>query len=152
MECGSYRLGSALVLARSFPEKTVYACDTFSGMPEPEAIDGHRRGDFGDVDLHWVRDVAKDAGNVALVSGDFRDTLGRFADEDLCLVYVDCDLYRSAKTAVRALWPRLVRGGLMLAHDYTNPACRGMRRCVDEEFGGLFALDEPFDLVLVRKT
>ena len=48
-EVGVYKGGTARILARACPQKTVHLFDTFAGMPEvrPE-IDSHKPGDFGD--------------------------------------------------------------------------------------------------------
>jgi O-methyltransferase len=40
--------------------------------------------------------------------------------EDVCFsfVHVDCDLYQSARDAIRYFWPRLRTGGILYADDY----------------------------------
>lgn len=142
VECGSYRLGSAIALAEACPEKWVFACDTFNGMPSPSEIDGHKKGDFGDADWQELVQVANRLGNIQLMRGDFKDTLGWFQKAQIALIYIDCDLYESARIAIEALWPRLVAGGLLVAHDYTNPACRGIKKVMDDHFGGKIAFDD----------
>ena len=55
-ECGVYRGGTAMLLARlvnrrrRFPEVRLHLFDTFEGMPETDrGIDLHRKGDFADM-------------------------------------------------------------------------------------------------------
>ena len=158
IECGSWRLDSALKIASICPLKLVYACDTFHGMPEPGAEDvhltdpskGHKLGDFPS---NWNEVSAMAEGtNVIPVPGYFHHTLPMISKGagPFSMIYIDCDLYESAKPAIDILWPCLSEHGILVADDYTNPATPGIKKVMDRYFAGRFHPDEN-GLVMVRK-
>ena len=46
----------------------------------------------------------------------------RFVEENpglrISLMHVDCDLYQPTRVAIETLWPRVVRGGVVIFDDY----------------------------------
>jgi len=70
------------------------------------------------------------------VEGDIEETVPGFVEENqgvrFSLIHFDCDLYRPTKAALRALWPRLSRGGIMLFDEYGIADWPGETRAVDE--------------------
>jgi hypothetical protein len=150
IECGSWKLDSALKIGTICKDKLIYACDTFSGMPAPTEIDGHKKGDFPTT---WLDILPLAEGtNVIPVPGQFKYTLPLIAQsvKYFSMVYIDCDLYESAKLAIDILWPCIVPNGILVADDYTNPACKGIRMIMDSYFGGRMQVDEN-GFVMVRK-
>lgn len=133
-EVGSYRGGSAYLLAAS-TKRLVHIFDTFEGMPEtdPER-DIFRKGDFGDTSYDEVRDFLKDLRNVKIHRGLFPDSAGPIIDKRFCLVHIDVDIYRSVLDCCRFFYPRLVLGGCLVFDDYGYPKCPGAKLAVDEFF------------------
>ena len=81
VEFGAYKGGNALFMAsvasELSPGTSVYALDTYTGIPDADpSIDAHSAGDFGDVDLGELRGYADKSGigNVEFVQGRFEDT------------------------------------------------------------------------------
>src|SRR6266851_2909782 len=77
IEYGSYRAGSSFFMAalaiKFLPGTSIYALDTFDGMPDTNAeIDAHGRGDF-QVDFSEILNAKEQYGltNVHLVKGLF---------------------------------------------------------------------------------
>jgi methyltransferase family protein len=53
------------------------------------------------------------------------------------LVYLDCGLYPVVASAIKAFWPRLVPGGLMVFDQYSNELAPGEARALDELLPGM---------------
>lgn len=76
-----------------------------------------------------------------IVPGWFADTLGELPDR-IAAAYLDADLYDSTLTGLRAVWPRLSPGGLLVVDDYCDPTrdphawagLPGVKRACDEFF------------------
>lgn len=139
IECGSYRGGTAMAMALADPSKTVYAFDTFSGMPQVSASDQHKLGDFGDVDFNEIATAAHPFGNLSLVKGEFKDTLPQFLSSrpnpyTISALFLDCDLYESYKLALQLLWHRVAPGGICILEDYGVTDCQGATKACEEFF------------------
>lgn len=69
-----------------------------------------------------------------------KDMDGFFAQHDhlrFRLVYLDCGLYPVVSAAIKAFWPRIVPGGLMVFDQYNHELAPGEARAVDELLPGL---------------
>ncbi|MBQ9016715.1 class I SAM-dependent methyltransferase [Candidatus Saccharibacteria bacterium] len=51
--------------------------------------------------------------------------------EKIAFAFLDGDLYGSIKTSLDLVLPRLVKGAVLLVHDYNNPSLPGVARAVD---------------------
>jgi hypothetical protein len=75
---------------------------------------------------------------IILVEGQIEESVPRFVEEHpglrICLLHVDCDLYRPTKTALEVLWPRVVNGGVVIFDDYGIRPWEGESTAVDEYF------------------
>lgn len=137
-ECGVYRGGSALMMARLLKHdvspKKLHLFDTFAGMPETNAsVDLHHKGDFADTSLEQVKNyLAEFSGTVSFYPGPFRDTFIQVAGISFSFVHVDCDIYESALQCCSFFYPRLQPGGIMIYDDYGFPSCPGAKLAVDE--------------------
>ena len=133
IELGSYKGGNAIMIAKFLKQigskKKVYACDTFSGIPEEDSNvkDIADMGYFSDTNLDAVKKKLKkyDAFNVKLVIGDFRNTLPNLDKEKFSLVFIDCNIFSSAKLAINFSYPRLVKDGVLFSHCYGAPKGKG---------------------------
>lgn len=133
IELGSYKGGNAIMIAKFLKQigskKKVYACDTFSGIPEEDSNvkDIADMGYFSDTNLDAVKKKLKkyDVFNVKLVIGDFRNTLPNLDKEKFSLVFIDCNIFSSAKLAINFSYPRLVKDGVLFSHCYGAPKGKG---------------------------
>ena len=133
IELGSYKGGNAIMIAKFLKQigskKKVYACDTFSGIPEEDSNvkDIADMGYFSDTNLDAVKKKLKkyDVFNVKLVIGDFRNTLPKLDKEKFSLVFIDCNIFSSAKLAINFSYPRLVKDGVLFSHCYGAPKGKG---------------------------
>ncbi len=165
IECGVYRGGSIIVMARVLQllsaTRTIWAYDTYEGMPEPQAIDEHwkqtpeedgglkswalRKRNDGSGGSDWVYcpidEVKK---NIAVadypdhlihyVKGKVEDTIPIQAPKQIAVLRLDTDFYASTRHELEQLFPRLVSGGVLIIDDYGGYA--GSRAATDEYFTG----------------
>jgi hypothetical protein len=135
--------------------RDVYLYDTFEGMTAPTERDVSARE--GSAVTEWVRTsgrpypelfdserVSEDAVRsllsgtgypehlLHLVRGEVELTLPERAPQQLALLRLDTDWYESTRHELRHLYPRLVRGGVLIIDDYGH--WEGCRQAVDEFF------------------
>ncbi len=156
VECGVWRGGSmmaaALTLLRlGVTDRELYLYDTFAGMPPPSEVDTTRSGErAADLlaqeaeDSHiWAIASLVDVRAAVLttrypeqrihfVEGLVEETLPATAPEEIALLRLDTDWYRSTKHELEQLYPRLAPGGVLILDDYGH--WQGARRAVDEYF------------------
>jgi O-methyltransferase len=157
VECGVAKGGSTMAMAYTLldlkiRDRDLYLYDTFEGMPEPEDVD---RGRFGEAALRswrkrrdtegrstWINHGLADVrANLALtgypeeklhfIKGKVEDTLpGEAPPGAIALLRLDTDWYASTKAELEHLYPKLVRGGIIIIDDYFR--WQGARKAVDE--------------------
>lgn len=157
VECGVAKGGSTMAMAYTLLElgisdRDLYLYDTFEGMPEPEDAD---RGRFGEAAVRswrkrrdadgnstWINHGEDEVRtNLALtgypearlhfVKGKVEDTLPAAAPPGaIALLRLDTDWYASTKAELDHLYPKLVRGGIVIIDDYFR--WQGARKAVDE--------------------
>jgi hypothetical protein len=126
----------------------LWAFDSFEGLPPATAdVDEHRKWTPGRMstsldDFHrlcWAQRVP--LGAYTTVAGFYEESLGALSDRDapenICLAYIDCDLYSSTRTVLRFLEPRLKHGMVIAADDYytwSPKQLAGERRALEEVF------------------
>lgn len=135
LEAGVWRGGASILMravlrAHGVTDRTVWAADSFAGIPEPDtekypADRGaplHLWNDFlaaprSEVEENFRRyDLLDD--QVRFLEGWFRDTLPEAPIRSLAVLRVDGDLYESTMDALTHLYPRLSPGGYVIIDDY----------------------------------
>jgi len=127
--------------------------DTFSGMTEPtendfdisgfEASELLKSEECNEDSNIWcfadINDVKKTMAKnkypkekIHYIAGDVLDTLGTSAPEKVSLLRLDTDWYESTKYELEVLFPRLVKGGVLIIDDYGH--WKGSKKAVDEYF------------------
>lgn len=153
VECGVWKGGSMMAVARTLlrlnePTRHLWLFDTFEGMTVPTAADwtiddqpAERllREDEAmrcEADLESVRQTVLGVGypveNIHLVEGKVEDTIPGQAPQQIALLRLDTDWYESTRHELEHLFPRLVRGGVLILDDYGH--WQGARRATDEYF------------------
>lgn len=144
VEAGCYLGGSTakLSLAAERAGRKLIVFDSFQGLPEhgepPEAnifgqtvrfSPGEYRATLKDVRANVARFGAPSA--CEFHPGWFEETMPAFS-EPIALLFLDVDLASSTRTALKNLYPRLVRGGVLFSHDGHLPRVLSVFR--DAEF------------------
>jgi predicted O-methyltransferase YrrM len=141
-EVGVYKGGSALILAAVKGHSPLHLFDTFEGMPKVNpATDGlFQEGQFSDSSLQEVRNLLAGYDGLHFHRGIFPDSAEAVARTGLSFkfVHLDVDLYSSTKDALEWFYPKMIRGGIIVSHDYGNVTVPGVKKAFD----GFFA-DKP---------
>ena len=177
VECGVWKGGnlilSQLMIEKYKLNKKVYGYDTFSGMSQPcdmdvQRITGESAGDewkktnkanynswcysgLEEVQTN-IKNNVENYDNIRLVQGKVEETLkdGKNLPKTISLLRLDTDWYESTKMELQVLYPRLVKGGVLIIDDYGM--WDGCRRAVDEYFKGSYVwlhyIDEACRLVI----
>jgi O-methyltransferase len=157
VECGVWRGGSVMLMAatllrRGDRTRDLWLFDTFDGMTAPSAEDLQAMTGRGAADILREHErtpddpfwgiASRDAveGNLRstsypferfhVVEGDVTATLPASAPDRIALLRLDTDWYASTRHELEQLYPRLVRGGVLIIDDYGY--WRGARKATDE--------------------
>ena len=71
--------------------------------------------------------------NISLVKGAFSKTLSEF-DNDIAVLFLDCDLYKSYVECLQTLYPLVISGGVIIFDEYYSLKYPGPRVAVDYFF------------------
>ena len=156
VECGVWRGGSMMLAALTLKRldsaaRALYLFDTFEGMTAPTAADvsydgapaaatyarmnpGERGSDWCAASLEDVMQNMQQTGyamsQIRLIKGKVEDTVPAQSPERIAILRLDTDWYESTRHELQHLYPRLVRGGVLIIDDYGH--WQGSRRAVDE--------------------
>lgn len=119
--------------------KTLWIYDSFAGLPEKTAEDFSGAGQNfqkGQL-LVTKRDVVAklrraNLGHVIVKKAWFSDLTSADLPSQIAFAFLDGDLYQSIQISLQLVVPRLTRSGLIVVHDYNNPALPGSARAVDK--------------------
>ena len=159
VECGVYRGGSMVIIARTLLElgagdRDLLLYDTFAGMPLSGPEDGRDAqalfvgGELACSQEEVLNNLAAtgyDVWRVHLIEGRVEDTLPFHLPAGIALLRLDTDWYASTRAELEYLYPSLYPGGCLIVDDYG--AWPGCKQAVDEYFGRAFNV--PDDSVLV---
>jgi O-methyltransferase len=137
VDCGVWNGGSSAIMAHAAPTRTVWAFDSFEGLPKPGPEDQQAEGWAGsclgreDNVREAFRRFARGE-QVRIVKGWFADTFPRTRDRigPIALLHADGDWYDSVKLTLNSLYDRITSGGWMVVDDYS--IWSGARMAVDE--------------------
>ena len=158
VECGVWRGGSSMlakiVCDQAGASRKFHLFDTFEGMPQPKAVDifrdgtsameifrryqKHGKNEFCYASLEEVKENFAGLGlldeNVTFVKGKVEKTLSNEKNlpAKIAILRLDTDWYDSTKKELEVLYPRLVKGGVLIIDDYGY--WQGARKAVDEYF------------------
>jgi len=155
VECGVWKGGSMMAAALTLnrlkvSSRELYLFDTFEGMTEPTALDIDRRGAAAtdrlakeNKDTSWVwaqagidevkrnlKSTNYNFENIYFIKGPVEETVPKSAPNEIAILRLDTDWYESTRHELEHLYPRLVRGGVLIIDDYGD--WEGAKRAVDE--------------------
>ena len=146
VEFGCYKGDTSLMLAELLVEKSVekgvkklWIYDSFEGLPEKSAADESVLGvDFKGGELFVTKREVKErflrAGLPVPVikKGWFKDLGPEDLPEEISFAFLDGDFYESIRDSLKLVGPRMTQGGVIVVHDFSNPALPGVKKAVDE--------------------
>lgn len=124
--------GSAKLICEA-TRKPVHLFDTFEGLPELSQKDAPGQFKAGEYaySLETVQAYLKAYPQAQFYKGLFPATGESVQDTRFSFVHLDVDLYESTLDSLTFFYPRMLRGGAILSHDY---AAQGVRRAFTEFF------------------
>jgi Macrocin-O-methyltransferase (TylF) len=172
VEVGVYR-GVSLLSWAKFLEifhagdrtRRVYGFDNFAGFTDlhekdgaetergNKQVGGWNAGPFRDelmqhIDMFHEDSFLPRAKRVVMTEGDIRITAQKFADENpgvrISLLHLDVDLYEPTLAALKAFYPLVVKGGLVVFDEYGLVEWPGESKAVEEYFGDNMPVLEKF--------
>ncbi len=150
-EVGVYQGGSAKLACLVKGDAPLYLFDTFEGMPDVnKSTDGvFNKGDFADTSMENVKKYLSEFPNVKLYKGFFPDSARGQEPENLQyrFAHLDVDIYESTIKALEFFYPRMVKGGVLISHDYGKKAAPGVAKAFTEFFA-----DKPETVVALWYT
>lgn len=137
-ELGVYKGKFASEINKLFPDKKLYLFDTFEGFYdedlEIERNHGYskaKEGNFSDTNVELVKDRLLYQEQAVFIKGHFPESI----KEDLpsfCFVSLDTDLYKPTYEGLKIFYPKLVKGGMIIVHDYNSSQFPGVKKAVKE--------------------
>lgn len=156
VECGVWKGGQAMIMAHTLlqagdKKRRIWLYDTYTGMSKPaecdtsiltgeKALSIWERNNEQDhnkwcyASLEEVSENLAATGypkdNLIYVRGKVEDTIPNQAPKEIALLRLDTDWYESTRHELNHLFPRLVKGGVLIIDDYGS--WEGSRSAVDE--------------------
>ena len=62
----------------------------------------------------------------------FSELKGKDLPEEVALAFLDGDFYESIRDSLKLVESKMAEGGVIVVHDYQNPALPGVAKAVDE--------------------
>lgn len=74
--------------------------------------------------LSHVHNAIGDNLNLVMVKGWFEETLPTFECPPISVLRLDSDLYHSTYIALKYLYPKVIKGGIVIIDDWALPGCK----------------------------
>ncbi|MDB4459025.1 TylF/MycF family methyltransferase [bacterium] len=126
VECGTYKGGTAGLLASSMPaNRHLWLYDSFQGMPNPTQIDGNEAQKWTGACLASPQDVKDvmerlsiDSSQYTIKEGWFNDTFKQELPEQVSLLHCDADWYDSVILVLETFYDLIPDGGCIILDDF----------------------------------
>lgn len=139
-ELGVYKGNSAYLLSKFAKRANAkfYLFDTFSGFDANDitGVDSNVvKETFTDTSLEGVKSLVGDSPNDIYVQGYFPESLSKVNNVgSFSLVHIDCDLEKPFIASLNYFYPKMVKGGFLIMHDYSSLQWPGAKVAVDDFF------------------
>lgn len=137
-EGGVYRGEFAAKINRNFPNSKLYLFDTFEGFDERDIrlekdnlFSNSETGYFSNTSVDLVMSKMEHPDLVEIHKGYFPDSAKDVTDK-FCFVNLDFDLYKPILEGLRFFYPQMVRGSIILVHDYYHAGLSGVKNAIDD--------------------
>lgn len=135
-EVGVFRGESAHKINKFFPDSNLHLYDTFEGFAEDDIKYEHAvgrkdvtEGQFNDTSIEIVMGNMLHPERVVIHRGVFPDTMQELG-EKFCFVKIDLDLYAPTEAALEVFGSLMVKGGIILVHDYFGSQYPSIKKVV----------------------
>lgn len=141
VELGCYKGDTSLMLAEILKgtDKKLWIYDSFEGLPEKKSEDESVMGvDFKAGELLVTKRDVKErflrAGLPVPVIKEawFNELMDADLPQKIAFAFLDGDFYESIRDSLRLVENKMVKGGIIVVHDYDNPALPGVEKAVEK--------------------
>ena len=147
-EVGVYKGGTSKLLCEAKGDKNLYLFDTFEGLPNTKNDDLFvQQGWLHDTSVESVKEYLNKYQNVSFFKGIFPSTAESILDKKFCFVHLDTNLYQSTLDSLEFFWPKMVKGGRIVSHDYNTQSMPGIKKAFQE-----FFKNEPERIIEIADT
>lgn len=137
-EAGVFQGETAKIINSVFGERKLYLFDTFEGFPDKD-IEAEKQNNYSQANFNQYADTSvtlvmnkmENPENVIIKKGFFPETAEGIEDK-FCFVRLDLDLYNPTVTGLEFFHSRMVKGGVVIVHDYFGEAYKGIKKAVSE--------------------
>lgn len=138
-EGGVFQGEFAKEINKYFPKQRFYLFDTFEGFSEKD-IETEKKKGFSILEERHLSITSEEMvleklphpENAMIRKGYFPETAVGLENEQFIFVNLDFDLYNPILEGMRFFYPRLIKGGCILVHDYFNPGYKGVKEAVEK--------------------
>jgi O-methyltransferase len=158
-EAGVYRGEFARHINLFFEDRKCYLFDTFEGFAEADYKYEYEKSliqaeHLRKTNEEQVYDRMPNKNMICIRKGYFPETAEGILDQ-FCFVNLDMDLYKPILEGLRFFYPKMVKGGILLIHDYFSDVYPNVRKAVDDfekENGRLlrFPIGDDISLGIIR--
>ncbi len=141
VELGCYKGDTSLLIAEILKntDHILYIYDSFEGLPQKTGNDESALGEnFKGGELYVTKREVKErflrAGLKLPVikKAWFNELTDEDLPEKIAFAFLDGDFYESIRDSLKLIDGKMVEGGIIVVHDYMNPALPGVKKAVDE--------------------
>jgi len=140
-EVGVFRGDFAHIINGIFPKKKLYLFDTFAGFDEDSITKDSETGftssgflnllpEFKNTSVSSVLDKMPFPETCVICEGLFPES-AKGLDDTFCLVSIDVDFYELTMDALLYFYPKLVKHGYILVHDYNHDELCGPKKAIE---------------------
>ncbi len=151
-EVGVYKGASAKLICEAKGEKYLHLFDTFEGLPIPSSFDQIFKKNQFSTGLDTVKKYLENYQNIFFYKGVFPETSKPVEGKSFAFVHLDADLYVSTLECLNFFYPRMIKGGIIVSHDYSNVL--GVKKAFTEYFTRKpeLVIEMPTSQCLIVKT
>lgn len=138
-EGGVYQGEFSKEINRYFPKSKCFLFDTFEGFKEEDIkieqlnkFSNQSQGHLNNTSEELVLSKLPHKEMVEIRKGYFPETAYLLENEKFIFVNLDFDLYNPTLAGLRWFFPKMIKGGCILVHDYFTLGYGGVKQAVEE--------------------
>lgn len=136
IEVGVFRGGFLKLLADTIPSRSIYAYDTFTGVPQEvltPADPPQKPGWFSNVNLEMVKEFVGYDNRITYFPGVFPSSFHLTTITlPIAFVHIDVNNYQTTAAALDLFYTHVESGGIIVIDDYGAKYCSGVTKAVDK--------------------
>lgn len=153
IEFGVARGFMARLVSEMYPseiaKKTFYLVDTYDGIPSGQAsedelklAESKNKRFYRGTNYDYVQDIFRKFQHVKLIKGMVPNVLTDLEDGSYSFCSIDMNITKPEIDAFNYIWPRMVKGGVVLLDDYNSSLHREQKLAFNK-----IALEEGFTII-----